>query len=117
MNPQPGFVSVLLDTPLPQLDHVFEYRIPEALQGLVLLGSKVSVPLRGGSRFSDAYVTALSDKPEFSGELQYVEKVISSVPLLQPETLELARKIADRQAGSALLERQLPHQSRQSSPP
>ena len=95
-------MSVLLDTPLPQLDHVFEYRIPEALQGLVLLGSKVSVPLRGGSRFSDAFVTALSDKPEFSGELQYVEKVISSVPLLQPETLELARKIADRQAGSAM---------------
>ena len=102
MNSQPGFASVLLDTPLPQLDHVFEYRIPESLQGQILVGSKVSVPLRGGARFSDAYVTAISDKQEFVGELQYIEKVISKVSLLQPETLELARKVADRQAGSAM---------------
>ena len=102
MNPQPGYASVLLDTPLPQLDHVFEYRIPESLLGLVLVGSKVSVPLRGGTRFTDAYVTALTHKPEFSGELLFIEKVISGISLLQPETLELARKIADRQAGSAI---------------
>jgi len=93
---------VLLDTPLPQLDHVFEYRIPEALQGQILVGSKVSVPLRGGARFSDAYVTSLSDKQGFAGELQNVEKIISKVSLLKPETLELARKVADRQAGSAM---------------
>ena len=102
MNPQPGFASVLLDTSLPQLDHVFEYRIPESLLGDVRVGSKVSVPLRGGARFSDAYVTALSDKPEFTGDLQFIEKVISPVSLLKPDTLELARKIADRQAGSAM---------------
>ena len=102
MNPQPGFASVLLDTSLPQLDHVFEYRIPEALLGVVRVGSKVSVPLRGGARFSDAYVTALIDKPEFTGDLQFIEKVISPVSLLKPDTLELARKIADRQAGSAM---------------
>ena len=102
MNPQPGFASVLLDTSLPQLDHVFEYRIPESLLGDVRVGSKVSVPLRGGARFSDAYVTALSEKPEFTGDLQFIEKVISPVSLLKPDTLELARKIADRQAGSAM---------------
>ena len=93
---------MLLDTPLPQLDHVFEYRIPESLQGQILVGSKVSVPLRGGARFSDAFVTAISDKQDFVGELQYIEKVISKISILQPETLELARKVADRQAGSAM---------------
>lgn len=102
MNPQPGFASVLLDTSLPQLDHVFEYRIPESLLADVRVGSKVSVPLRGGARFSDAYVTALSEKPEFTGDLQFIEKVISPVSLLKPDTLDLARKIADRQAGSAM---------------
>ena len=102
MNPQPGFASVLLDTSLPQLDHVFEYRIPESLLGDVKVGSKVSVPLRGGARFSEAYVTALSEKPEFTGDLQFIEKVISPVSLLKADTLELARKIADRQAGSAM---------------
>jgi primosomal protein N' (replication factor Y) len=102
LNIQAKVASVLLDTPLPQLDHVFEYRIPEALQGSIVVGSKVSVPLRGGARFSDAYVTGIADQAEFPGELQFVEKVISPLPLLQPETLELARKVADRQAGSAI---------------
>lgn len=95
-------MSVLLDTPLPQLDHIFEYRIPESLHGQVLVGSKVSVPLRGGSRYCDAYVTALNSKPEFSGELLSVEKVISALPILLPDTLALARKVADRQAGSVI---------------
>ena len=102
MSVQAEVASVLLDTPLPQLDHVFEYRIPESLFGHVRVGSKVSVPLRGGARFSDAYVTALSDKPEFTGDLQFIEKVISPISLLKPDTLDLARKIADRQAGSAM---------------
>jgi primosomal protein N' (replication factor Y) (superfamily II helicase) len=102
VKPQPGFASVLLDTPLPQLDHVFEYKIPEALQGEVFVGSKVSVPLRGGARFSDAFVTGVSAQPEFPGELQFIEKVISQLPLLHTSTLELARKVADRQAGSAI---------------
>ncbi|WP_114129005.1 primosomal protein N' [Aurantimicrobium sp. MWH-Uga1] len=102
MNSQPGFATVLLDTSLPQLDHVFEYRIPEALKGEVRVGSKVSVPLRSGARFSDAYVTAISEKPEFTGDLQFIENVISPVTLLKPDTLQLARKIADRQAGSAM---------------
>ena len=102
MSPQPGYVSVLLDTPLPQLDHIFEYRIPESLHGQIVVGSKVSVPLRGGSRFCDAYVTALNSKPEFAGELLSVEKVISALPILLPDTLALARKVADRQAGSVI---------------
>ncbi|MDH6532981.1 primosomal protein N' (replication factor Y) [Aurantimicrobium minutum] len=92
---------MLLDTPLPQLDHIFEYRVPEHLIGQISPGFKVSVPLRGGSRFAEGYVTAVSDKAEFSGELQSVNKLVSSIPIVLPETLELARQVADRQAGSA----------------
>ncbi|MEY4039388.1 MAG: hypothetical protein RLZZ52_256 [Actinomycetota bacterium] len=97
----PEFVSVLLDTPLPQLDHIFEYRVPEHLSGQITAGFKVSVPLRGGSRFAEGYVTAVSGTAEFSGELQFVNKLISSIPIVLPETLELARQVANRQAGSA----------------
>lgn len=100
VNP-PEFVSVLLDTSLPQLDHIFEYRVPEHLLGQISAGFKVSVPLRGGSRFAEGYVTAVSDSAQFSGELQFVNKLISSIPIVLPETFELARLVADRQAGSA----------------
>lgn len=102
MPSQAGVASVILDTSLPQLDHFFEYRIPENLAGQLVVGCKVSVPLRGGSRFSDAFVTSISDKAKFLGELQYIEKIITPLPLLSPETIDLSRKIADRQAGSAM---------------
>lgn len=94
-------MSVLLDTPLPQLDHIFEYRVPKHLLGQISAGFKVSVPLRGGSRFAEGYVTAVSDSAQFSGELQFVNKLVSSIPIVLPETFELARLVADRQAGSA----------------
>jgi primosomal protein N' (replication factor Y) len=93
---------VLLDTPLPQLDHLFDYSIPDSLADEAEVGRLVSVPLRGGKRFCDAYVVELVDTSDFSGSLQPIEKVISGLPILQPESLALARRIADRQAGSAI---------------
>lgn len=92
---------MLLDTPLPQLDHIFEYRVPEHLLGLISPGFKISVPLRGGNRFAEAYVISVANAAEFSGELQFVNKLISTLPIIQPETFALARQVADRQAGSA----------------
>lgn len=100
VNP-PEFVSVLLDTSLPQLDHIFEYRVPDHLLEQISVGFKVSVPLRGGSRVAEGYVTAVSNTAQFSGELQFVNKLVSSIPIVVPETFELARLVADRQAGSA----------------
>ncbi len=91
---------VLLDTSLPQLDHLFDYRIPSLLAENISPGVKVSVPLRGGTRFSDALVIDVVDRPEFPGELQEIHKVISGLSILSPSTFELARTVADRQAGS-----------------
>lgn len=91
---------VLLDTSLPQLDHLFEYRIPERLAENLETGMKVSVPLRGGTRYNDALVVDIVDKPDFPGELQEIHQVISTLPILSKESFELAESVARRQAGS-----------------
>ncbi len=92
---------VLLDSPLPQLDHLFDYSIPEGLGEEVLPGARVRVPLRMGNRLVDAYVVGVTDSSDFAGSLHDIDSVVSSLSLLSPQLYNLARRIADRQAGSA----------------
>ena len=102
MSARGRVARVLLDTPLPQLDHPFDYRIPDALEELVTAGVRVTVPLRGGTRFADGFVIERVESAEFPGELGDIASVVSPVPVLTPQTYALARAVADRQAGSVI---------------
>jgi primosomal protein N' (replication factor Y) len=93
---------VWVDSPLPQLDRLFDYRIPETLSADISVGVRVRVPWRSAGRFVDAYVIELADRVEFTGALSEVEAVVSAVPVLAPEVAMLARRAADRAAGSAI---------------
>jgi len=98
----PSIARVWVDSPLPQLDRLFDYRVPEALVGEVAVGIRVRVPWRSAGRFVDAYVIDLVDSVEFTGILSEVEAIVSIVPVLAPEVAVLARRAADRAAGSAI---------------
>lgn len=92
---------VILDSPLPQLDRVFEYAIPESLRGTVLPGARIKVPLRTGGRIVQAYVAEVTDVAEYSGKLAEIDSVTSAAQVLTPQLRALARAVADRQAGTA----------------
>lgn len=92
---------VLLDTPLPQLDHLFDYEVPEALRDRIRPGQRVRVPLRSQARQSIGWVISLSAKSSYDGKLQQVTDVLGDTPVLTPEIWQLARSVADRAAGSA----------------
>ncbi|MCU1569867.1 MAG: primosomal protein [Naasia sp.] len=92
---------VLLDTPLPQLDHLFDYRIPDGLRGVVVPGIRVRVPLRRAGRIADGYVVETAEASDVPGELVEIEAVVSEQRVLTPEVYALARAVADRAAGSA----------------
>jgi primosomal protein N' (replication factor Y) len=91
----------VLDSPLPQLDRLFDYRIPSELTETCRPGVRVRVPLRTGARMSDAYVIEVLDEASFPGELSPIEAVVSPVSVLAPEVWELARAVSDRAAGVA----------------
>jgi primosomal protein N' (replication factor Y) len=93
---------VWVDSPLPQLDRLFDYRVPEGLADGVHVGIRVRGPWRSAGRFVDAYVVDLVDSIEFTGVLSEVEAIVSTVPVLASEVAVLARKAADRAAGSAI---------------
>ncbi|RRJ87278.1 primosomal protein N' [Gulosibacter macacae] len=96
----PTVARVALDSPLPQLDRVFEYAIPEPLRERVVPGIRVKVPLRVGGRIISAWVVGVADKAEYAGRLAEVDSVVSEARVLTPELIRLARGIADRQAGA-----------------
>lgn len=91
---------VLLDSPLPQLDRLFDYAVPEEL-GALAQGVRVKVPLRTAGRVIDGYVVELGVEDDADRPLSAVESVVSDVPVLTPELYRLARRTADRAAGSA----------------
>ena len=93
---------VLVDSPLPQLDRLFDYGIPDGLRELVVPGVRVKVPLRSAGRIADGFVVEVADEGDFSGPLSAVEAVVSPIRVLTEEVWSLARRAADRAAGSAI---------------
>ncbi len=92
---------VLVDSPLPQLDRLFDYAIPQALADRIGPGMRVRVPLRSAGRVADGLVVEVGDHGDFAGELSELEALVSEVPALAPEIWRLARAVADRSAGGA----------------
>ncbi len=97
----PTVARVLVDSSLPQLDRLFDYGIPEPLRESVIPGVRVKVPLRSVGRMADGLVVEVTSEGEYTGTLSAVESVVSPIPVLAPEVWALARRAADRAAGSA----------------
>ena len=93
-----GVARVAIDSPLPQLDRLFDYEIAVDLRDSITVGSRVRVPFGRGAALSDAFVVELVDKSDFAGKLAKLEELVSPVSVLQPEIYQLCRAVADRQA-------------------
>lgn len=92
---------ILLDTSLPQLDHLFDYAIPNELAAEIRAGQRVRVPFRSQNRKSFGTVIEFAEQSDFGGELAQIAEIVSPLPSLTPEVWRLARAVADRAAGSA----------------
>jgi primosomal protein N' (replication factor Y) len=99
--PAARVARVIVDTPLPQLDRLFDYAIPDRLREEAVAGVRVTVPLRTAGRLAAGYIVEVADHAEFAGELSELEAVVSTARVLTPQVARLARLVADRSAGSA----------------
>lgn len=94
---------IVIDSPLPQLDHLFDYGIPEALEAEVRPGVRVKAPLRTGARMVSGFVVDVLPREaiDYEGELTPIDQVVSTAQVLTPAVWALARRLADRSAGTA----------------
>ncbi|OUZ09802.1 hypothetical protein BHE97_09905 [Aeromicrobium sp. PE09-221] len=87
-----------MDSPLPHLDRLFDYRVPEELAADAQPGCRVKVRFAG--KLADGFVVELADSTDHQGTLAPLHKVVSPESVLRPEVLRLARAVAERYAGT-----------------
>jgi primosomal protein N' (replication factor Y) len=92
---------VLVDSSLPQLDRLFDYRIPPELVAASAPGVRVRVPIRSAGRIADGFIIEIAEAGDYPGPLSDLDSVVSEAAVLAPEVWALARRVADRAAGSA----------------
>ena len=90
--------TVLVDTGVPHLDEVYDYLVPDFLDEELRTGVKVSVNFSG--RNVDGYILSRSESSAI-GNLKFIEKALSPIPLLTPETLAFISAVSKRWASSS----------------
>lgn len=62
------YADVIIDISHEKVDRIFQYKIPEALREMVLVGTSVMVPFGRGNRLTAGYVVEITDQAEFDEE-------------------------------------------------
>lgn len=60
-----GYANIIIDISHEKLDKTFQYRIPEALQKEITIGTQVEIPFGNGNRKMAGYVVGVTDTPEY----------------------------------------------------
>ena len=89
---------ICVDVPLPHLDRPFDYLVPADLSADAVPGVRVRIRFAG--QLVDGYLLARASESEHAGRLSYLERVVSPEPVVDPDTLALARAVAQRYAGT-----------------
>uniref|UniRef100_UPI00384BB596 primosomal protein N' n=1 Tax=Arthrobacter pullicola TaxID=2762224 RepID=UPI00384BB596 len=89
---------VLLDSPLPHLDRPFDYLVAAEYDAVARPGVRVKV--RFGGQELPGYLTARLESTDTTARLIALGKVVSPVPVLSQQVLQLAEAVALRYAGS-----------------
>ncbi|WP_329424567.1 primosomal protein N' [Streptosporangium sp. NBC_01495] len=89
---------VVVDTPLPHLDRLFDYLVPAPLDAAAVPGTRVRVRFAG--KLVDGFLLERVETTEHEGKLTRLERIVSAEPVLTPEIAALARAVADHYAGT-----------------
>lgn len=89
---------VALESPVPHLDRLFDYTVPEKYDAEAQPGARVKV--RFGAQELPGFIIERAAEPATGVRLVPLAKVVSGEPVLTPEVVALARAVADRYAGT-----------------
>ncbi|MEY9860951.1 primosomal protein N' (replication factor Y) [Catenulispora sp. GAS73] len=93
-----SYAQVVLHLELSHLDRAFDYLVPSDLDADAQPGVRVRVRFAG--QLVDGFIISRVAESDFAGRFEYLQKVVSPLPVLTPEILDLARTVADRYAGT-----------------
>ena len=83
--------EVIINRTAKKLNRTFDYLVPEELEDLIIIGSKVLVPFGRGGKLEEAFVVGIKEKSDF--EVKEIAKIEDN---LSEKQIELARWMAKR---------------------
>ena len=89
---------VSVDVPLPHLDRPFDYLVAAADDEAAQPGVRVKVRFAG--QLVSGFLLERAESSPHGGKLAFLDKVVSSERILDPDVARLARAVADRYAGN-----------------
>lgn len=90
--------QVLIDSPLPHLDRLFDYLVPVELDERARPGARVKVRFSGQEL--PGFLVRRLEIPSTAAKLSFLGKVVSPQPVLAPDIADLANQIAARYVGT-----------------
>jgi len=85
--------EVIINRTAKKLNRTFDYHIPEELEGLIFVGSKVLVPFGKGEKLEEAFVTKLKETTNYESKIKAIVKIEEQ---LKEEQIQLAKWMAKR---------------------
>ncbi|MCF0124252.1 MAG: hypothetical protein HUJ68_00550, partial [Clostridia bacterium] len=58
--------EVIINRTAKKLNKTFDYKIPQELEDLIIIGSKVLVPFGNGGKLEEGFVVSFKEKTEFN---------------------------------------------------
>ncbi len=89
--------EVLLESAVPHLDRPFDYVVPIDLADKIVPGCRVK--LRFSGREMTGYVIRRKQEPATTSRLSLITKLVTALPVLAEDILDLAQQVAERGAG------------------
>lgn len=85
--------EVIINRTAKKLNRTFDYHVPENLEGLIFVGSKILVPFGKGKKLEEAFVIGLKEKTNYPNEIKEIAKLEEQ---LKDEQIALAKWMAKR---------------------
>ncbi|MBQ6550793.1 MAG: primosomal protein N' [Lachnospiraceae bacterium] len=95
------YAGVVIDIPHKNVDRLFTYRVPQALEKSLKAGDSVLVPFGKGNKLRNAYVVSLSEKTGYPEEgLKEIDSIKEKDYSIEERMLRLAIWMRDRYGGT-----------------
>lgn len=95
-----GIAKIVIQSNLPGLDRIFDYRIPGHLTGRLEIGHRVLAPFGRSKKSQVGFVVDIVQKSDHPGKLAELESLVSDQVVLRPEIWRLSQELAARSAGT-----------------
>ena len=91
------YADIIIDISQSNVDKPFEYAVPEALQGMVEIGSVVKVPFGKGDRVRTGYVIGLKDEPVYDkAKIKSIIEVSEKAISIESRLIRLAQWMKEK---------------------